>query len=147
LNKAILLLSLLLTQAVLPQAFAFESDVFEFSNQSVNAPQKHDDRLNYTDFEKYFQLGEVEFTRATGFYQGREADMEVIVANNYPFEVCLVPTYEVIKNGRVELFEPNFIHPAKTSVNIGNYGADVFGKSWHIKWNFLVSQNLEKCVI
>lgn len=108
--------------------------------------QHHPD-LEYGEFKKYFALGEVDFYRATGYLDGRESDYEVYVNNKYPFEVCLVPTLKLIKNGRIEFFEPSYIIPANSEVNLGNYGAKEFGKSWHVKWDYFISRNLEYCAI
>lgn len=107
----------------------------------------HYDDLVYGDYEHYFELGEVDFYRATGFYNGKESDYNVSVVNNYPFEVCLVPSFEIIKNGRIDYLEPSFILPPNSTTELGHYGAENFGKSWHVKWDFLVSQNLEYCAI
>jgi hypothetical protein len=103
--------------------------------------------LNYGAYENYFQLGEVEFNRSAGMLGERTSDYHVTVTNNYSFEICLIPTLDLIKNGRNEFLEPNFIIPANTEVELGHYGAQEFGKSWHVKWDFFISTNLENCVI
>ena len=103
--------------------------------------------LTYGDYEQYFELGEVSFERAAGRLGDRVSDYRVAVHNNYNSFICLVPTLELIKNGRDELYEDTFILPPNSSVDLGAYGAKVFGKSWNIKWNFFISQNLEYCAI
>lgn len=103
--------------------------------------------LDYGPFEKYFELGEVDFFRATGFLGDREADYDVVVKNNYPVDICLVPTMNLIKNGRVDFLEPSFILGPNEEVELGHYGAESFGSSWRIKWDYFISANLEYCAI
>lgn len=105
------------------------------------------DDLTYGEDKLYFELGEVDFYRSAGKLGDRVSDYNVTVVNNYPFEVCLVPTFEIIKNGRIDYTEPSFILDAGATVELGHYGAETFGKSWHIKWDFFISQNLEYCAI
>lgn len=101
--------------------------------------------LEYGPFNKFFQLGKVEFFRSTGYFEGREADYEVTVLNNYWFPICLIPELVAIKNGRDEYDQNAYIIPAGTQVNLGNYGALLLGKSWHMKWEYFVSQDLSHC--
>ncbi|MCF8059035.1 MAG: hypothetical protein K9K67_07050 [Bacteriovoracaceae bacterium] len=107
----------------------------------------HVDDLVYGEYGKYFELGKVDFYRSAGKLDGKTSDFDVIVKNNYGFEVCLVPSFELIKNARVEFYEPSFILPANSEVELGHYGAVNLGKSWHAKWDYLISVNLENCAI
>lgn len=108
---------------------------------------KHSDGLIYGDYEEYFNLGEVVFTRAAGKWNGRTSEYDVIVYNNYPFDICLVPSFEFIKNSREDFYEPSFILGPNSRTELGHYGAIRFGSSWHVKWNFLISTNLENCAL
>jgi hypothetical protein len=101
--------------------------------------------LDYGPFRKYFELGQVDFYRSTGFYQERESDYEVIVHNKYPFAICLIPELIVVRNGRDEYTQANYIIEANSSTNLGHYGALEFGRSWHMKWEYFVSQDLYHC--
>lgn len=105
------------------------------------------DQLTYGEDKLYFELGEVDFYRSAGKLGDRVSDYNVTVVNNYGFDICLVPTFEIIKNGRIDYNEPSFIIDAGETVELGHYGAKNFGKSWHIKWDFFISQNLEYCAI
>ena len=107
----------------------------------------HHDTLTYGEYDQYFQLGEVYFERSAGKLEGRVSDYHVVVHNNYDSFLCLVPTLQLIKNGRNDLLEDSFILPPNSATSLGNYGAEIFGKSWNIKWDFFVSQNLEYCAI
>ncbi len=121
-------------------------DFFALSSE-LDSSQKHSDGLVYGDYETFFQLGEVVFTRAAGKWNGRTSEYDVIVYNNYGFDVCLVPSFEFIKNSREDFYEPSFILPPNSRIELGHYGAIRFGSSWHVKWNYFISTNLEYCAI
>jgi hypothetical protein len=103
------------------------------------------DNLVYGDYVQYFELGEVIFERSAGLLDGRESDYHVVVTNGYNTEVCLVTNLELIKNGRNEFIQERFILNANSETELGNYGAEVFGSSWHIKWDYFVSESLDYC--
>jgi len=120
--------------------------LFLIATISINL-SAHRDGLEYGEYKKYFQLGEVEFYRSAGKLDGKTSDFDVIAKNNYPFEVCLVPTFDLIRNAREDYYEPNYILGPNSEVELGHYGAIVFGRSWQAKWDFFISTNLENCVI
>ena len=107
----------------------------------------HHETLDYGDYNEFFELGEVSFERSAGSLEGRVSDYHVVVHNNYNSFICLVPTLELLKNGRNDFLEESFILPPNSAVELGSYGAENFGKSWHVKWNYFISQNLEFCAI
>lgn len=107
----------------------------------------HHETLTYGEYEQYFELGQVTFERSAGRLGDRVSDYHVVVHNNYDRFVCLVPTLELLKNGRNDLLEDSFVLTPNSATELGSYGAEVFGKSWHVKWNFFVTENLEYCAI
>jgi hypothetical protein len=107
----------------------------------------HHETLTYGDYNQFFELGEVTFERSAGSLNGRVSDYHVVVTNHYNSDICLVPTLQLIKNGRNEFLEESFILPPNSTVDLGSYGAEKFGKSWHVKWDYFISQNLEYCAL
>lgn len=147
-TKALILLAFSTSALALP-SFTKKTSYSEIHSFEETSPssQERSAELVYGEYKNYFELGSVVFTRAAGKLNDRTSEYDVVVYNNYPFEVCLVPSFEFIKNSREDFLEPSFILPPNSRVELGHYGAIVLGSSWHIKWNFLVSTNLENCAI